>query len=100
MACLMSGIRPCFIISFTRLHCSCLRFSAQPIAARGGSFLLAFFFSAEVYTNGVDESSLAWPDHTPRRPLFSCRLGVAYHRAAIIEAPLLHGQIGCSVGRC
>src|SRR5437867_5641498 len=58
-------------------------------------FCRHFSFQRKPIPNGVDPAvaGLAWTDHTPRRPLFSCRLGVAYHRAAIVEAPMFHGQI-------
>ena len=65
---------------------------------RGAWWLLfagIFLFSASLYLMALIRQPPDWVG--PITPLggllFSCRLGVAYHRAAIVEAPMLHGQI-------
>src|SRR6266567_8368861 len=73
----MSGTRPCFTISFTRLYCWCSRFSAPPIAVHGGCSLRHFSFQRQFVRDGAHKSSLAWRDHTTRRDLFSGWLGMA-----------------------
>ena len=56
-------------------------------ANRGAWWLLfagIFLFSGSLYVMAAHQSSLAWRDHTARRPLFPSRLAVADHCADAI----------------
>jgi len=62
---------------------------------RGAWWLLfagIFLFSGSLY--------LAWPDHTARRPLFSCGLGVAYHRAVEMKAMRWRRSPAANISSC